>query len=245
MKIAIVSDIHANPLALDGVLRDIKEKNCDMLICLGDIAMAGYDPNRVIEKFKILTSKNSPIETKMILGNTDLMITHFIPEGLEKIKKVAPVMAYALEDDLKIIEKENIEFMKKFQTRLELEIDGIKIYCCHGSPRRIDENIRPQTPVQELEEMIKGVNADVIVCGHTHVPCGFQLESGVTVMNVGSVGRPMTVDKASVYAILETKPNGEYIIEHQSVPYDNNLVAEKIRERGFEECDVLARMFEG
>jgi hypothetical protein len=64
-------------------------------------------------------------------------------------------------------------------------------------------------------------------------------------MNVGSVGRPMTPEKASVYAILETKPNGEYIIEHQSVPYDNNLVAQKVRERGFKECDVLARMFEG
>ena len=47
MKIAVISDIHANPLALDSVLTDIDLFKPDMLFCLGDLILAGYDPNYV------------------------------------------------------------------------------------------------------------------------------------------------------------------------------------------------------
>ena len=59
MKIAVISDIHANKLALDKVLEDIEQFNPDKIFCLGDLILAGYNPNYVVktmielkEKFK-------------------------------------------------------------------------------------------------------------------------------------------------------------------------------------------------
>ena len=52
MKIGIISDIHGNSLALDAVLDDFKRKGVEKVFCLGDLAMAGYDPNYTIETIK-------------------------------------------------------------------------------------------------------------------------------------------------------------------------------------------------
>ena len=52
MKIAIISDIHGNMQALDAVLENIKKENCEKIFCLGDLAMAGPQPNETINKIK-------------------------------------------------------------------------------------------------------------------------------------------------------------------------------------------------
>ena len=62
----------------------------------------------------------------------------------------------------------------------------------HGSPRKNNEDILPDTPMKELEKMLINVEANVVLCGHTHLPCGFQTPNKKTVVNVGSVGRPFT-----------------------------------------------------
>ncbi len=244
MKIAILSDIHGNTLALDAVLADVKSKGCEKILILGDLAMAGYNPNGAIETIRMLMHPSSKIPTKAIFGNTDIMITQYSEEGFQKVLNIYPCMAYVLKEDVKIIRDVNVEFLNYLPKYLQLEIDDIRIFCCHGSPRKIDENIRPETPIEEVEEMVESVDSDIIFCGHTHVPCAFQLESGKTVVNVGSVGRPMTPDKRACYVILETFENAEYYIEHQLVSYDNLTVAKKIRERNYEECEVIAKMFE-
>ena len=74
MKIAVISDIHANTLALEAVLEQIDSIGVDKIFCLGDIIMAGYDPNGTAEK--ILNLKNLEI----IQGNTDKMVTCYSEE---------------------------------------------------------------------------------------------------------------------------------------------------------------------
>ena len=65
MKIACISDIHGNKLALDNVLSDIQKNGADKIFILGDLAMGGYDPNYTIEKLFSLDN------TEIIQGNTD------------------------------------------------------------------------------------------------------------------------------------------------------------------------------
>ena len=80
----------------------------------------------------------------------------------------------------------------------------------HGSPRRNNEDIMPDTPLKEVEEMLSGVDANIILCGNTHIPCGFQTDTGQTVVNDGSVGRPFTDNPEACYAIISTTGDGGY-----------------------------------
>ena len=235
MKIAVISDIHANLTALKNILNDIKLQNCDKIFCLGDIAMAGPEPNQTIEFIR------SQKDWVIIQGNTDKMLAECSQELIENTKKVFPVMGKALEDDNKVVTDENREYLKNLSTQKELEIDGVKILLVHGSPRRNNEDILPNLPIEQVEEMIANTDADLILCGHTHMPAGYQTNSKQTVINVGSVGRPMTDDLKSCYLILNIK-NGEFEAEHRILNYDRELAAKIIRQRGFDGADDLAKM---
>ena len=237
MKIAVISDIHANTSALEAALDKIKSLKTDKIFCLGDILMAGYDPNGTA---KIITELGN---LEIIQGNTDKMVACFSEELLEKAKKKSPCMGYALEDDLKIIDEKYKDFVRNLPESKYIEINGLKIQLVHGSPRQQDENIYPNLALEDVEKMVENSSADLILCGHTHIPCGYSLESGKTVVNVGSIGRSMTEDKMPYWAMLDIDDNGTFQIEHTSVKYDNKKVSEYIKNRGFKCALDLAKMY--
>lgn len=237
MKIAVISDIHANTSALEAALDKIKSLKTDKIFCLGDILMAGYDPNGTA---KIITKLDN---LEIIQGNTDKMVACFSEELLEKAKKKSPCMGYALEDDLKIINEKYKDFVRNLPESKYIEINGLKIQLVHGSPRQQDENIYPNLALEDVEKMVESSSADLILCGHTHIPCGYSLESGKTVVNVGSIGRSMTEDKMPYWAMLDIDDNGTFQIEHTSVKYDNKKVSEYIKNRGFKCALDLAKMY--
>ena len=105
--------------------------------------------------------------------------------------------------------------------------------------RKNNENIFPNMPLNEVEEMIKDTDADLIFCGHTHQPCGYQTSSKQTVVNVGSVGRPMTEVPDACYVVADFN-NGGFSINHKFVDYDRKLAAEIVRARGYEGADKIA-----
>ena len=239
LAIGVISDIHGNSLALDAVLARIEELGADKIFCLGDLSMAGYDPNYTVEKVR-----NLPNVT-IIQGNTDKLIVHYSAVVFSAVQAAANAMAHALRDDVKIMKKENIEFLRELPEKLEVVEEGVKICLCHGSPRRQDENLFPDTPLNVVAQAVASTDADLIFCGHTHLPCGFQLESGQTVVNVGSVGRPMQDNKTPVFAFLticNDNGNKTFEIRHEFVPYDNEAAAKKVMERGFPYAQDLADM---
>ena len=111
----------------------------------------------------------------------------------------------------------------------------------HGSPRRNNEDILPNQPLSKIEEILEGVSADLIFCGHTHIPAGYQTNKRQTVVNVGSVGRPMTKEPKSCYVIADFE-NGGFSIEHRFIDYDRDLAAKLMRERRFDGADKIANM---
>ncbi len=246
MKIAVISDIHGNKLAFDTVLDDIKENNCDKIFCLGDIAMAGYDPNYTIEKcIELQNAMGRNFE--IIQGNTDKLIANYSDTCFSNVSKKSSPMAYALRDDMLIIKKENREYLKRLPQNKMLNVvykkKTLRIHLVHGSPRRQDENIYPYYTDKEVSEITERSYSDIIFCGHTHIPCGFVLNSGRHVVNVGSIGRSMIPAKMPVYAILKINDNGTFEIEHKFLNYDNKKVSRLIASRGFEGADKLAKMF--
>ncbi len=235
MKIAVISDIHGNMQALEKVLEDIKAQGCEKILCLGDLAMAGPQPRVVVDFIQ------QQKDWEVIQGNTDQLIGDFCPEYMENVKSKFPVMASALAEEVLFMEDARKDYLHSLPPQMTFSIEGVKILMVHGSPRRNNEDILPNRPISEIEEICKGVDADLIFCGHTHVPCGYQTEKKQTVVNVGSVGRPMTEGAKACYVVANIEDGG-FSIEHRFLDYDRELAAEILMKRTFEDKEQVAQM---
>ena len=234
MRLAVLSDIHGNMIALKAVLDNIKTKNVDRIVCLGDLAMAGPEPNKTIDFVRTQ-------DWTVIQGNTDEMIAYFTQDVYDSVYENAPIMANALEQDVIEISPENKQYLRNLPVNKCINVDNLKILLVHGSPRRNNENIFPNMNMDEVEDIVKDVDADVVFCGHTHMPCGYQTNSKVTVVNDGSVGRPFTENPQACYVLADII-NGKVAIEHIFVDYDKEKAAEILSRRAFEGADNLAQM---
>ena len=237
MKIAVISDIHGNKEALRAVLEDIKEQRCSRIFVLGDYAMAGPEPKLVVDYFM---NRLHDTDIDMIQGNTDLMIADYNDNLYEFLKEKAPVMAEALTNDVSILDEKEKEFLKHLPAQKEVFVEGVKFLLVHGSPRKNNEDILPDLPLEKVEEMLEGVDAQVVFCGHTHIPCGYQTSGKQTVVNAGSVGRPFTPEPKSCYLVV-TVTDGKCVFEHRFVEYDKQKASEKLKKRGFNGSEKLAQ----
>ena len=236
MRIAVISDIHGNMEAVEAVMDDIKKAGCEKLFVLGDYAMAGPEPQKTIKYF-MNKANNSNVE--MIQGNTDLMIADYATDLFETLKEKAPVMASALQDDVKQITSKEQSFLKNLPAQKHVEIEGVSFLLVHGSPRKNNEDILADTPLENIEKMVENVSEQVILCGHTHIPCGLQTKSRKTIVNAGSIGRPFTPEAKSCYLIIDAT-DGNYMFEHRFIEYDNNKAANKLKKRKFSGAELLA-----
>ncbi len=238
MKYAVISDIHGNMEALEAVLKDIETEQADKILCLGDLAMAGPEPAAAVERIKALVEEG---KIDCIQGNTDKMIADFSEDILKNLQSKNEIMANALQADVKALNGEQKNFLKNLPVNHEFNYLNTKILMVHGSPRKNDENIFPEMPMEEIEEMVKDTDADIILCGHTHVPCGYQTESRKTIVNDGSVGRPFSEEPKACYALLDIAM-GCISVRHKHVAYDVDTASKKLLARGFDGSDKLAKM---
>lgn len=233
MRVAVLSDIHANVQALEEVMKDVVAQKCDHVFCLGDLALAGPSPKEVVEYVMMQDSWT------VIQGNTDKMIAQYGPDVIAFLEEQYPVMANAIADDVAILSDKHRAYLNNLPPMLQMEVEGVSILLVHGSPRANNEDILPEMPLDKIEEMIFGTTENLILCGHTHIPCGYQTRTQQTVVNVGSVGRPMTKEPKACYAILDLN-NGAFEIRHRFVEYNNVKAAKIMSERGFVGADRLA-----
>ncbi len=233
MRIAVLSDIHANAQALEAVMNDVIEQGCEHVFCLGDLALAGPQPKEVMD---YVMNQDS---WTVIQGNTDKMISNYGEDVINFLETNAPVMANAIADDIVILDDSHRAYLQNLPPQLSLDIDGCSVLLVHGSPRANNEDIMPGMPLDEIEEIISGTAEKLILCGHTHIPCGYQTNSGQTVVNVGSIGRPMTQDPKACYAIIDFN-NGSFEIRHRFVKYNNALAADLMSKRDFIGADRLS-----
>ena len=236
MKIAVMSDIHGNMQALNAVMNDIKEQKCDKIFVLGDYAMAGPQPLDAIHFFMDRLNNK---KFKMIQGNTDLMLAKYSDDMYEMLQDSAPIMAEALKLDANELNNKERAFLITLPEKMEITEGGVKFLLVHGSPRKNNEDILPDIRLDKVEEMLTDVKADVILCGHTHIPCGFQTRTKKTVINVGSVGRPFTPEPKACYLTIVVE-DGKCEYEHHFVDYDKKSAYEILKKRNFWGADVLA-----
>jgi diadenosine tetraphosphatase ApaH/serine/threonine PP2A family protein phosphatase len=128
----------------------------------------------------------------MIHGNADRHIVKSFDEGprLEDVADAEDPWLRRGAWEGEQISNAQRDFLAALPDTVTLEIDGLgTTLFCHGSPRSDEEIITPGTTEERLDEILAAVDADVVVCGHTHMQ--FDRRHGRTrVVNAGSVGLP-------------------------------------------------------
>ena len=232
MRVAVLSDIHANVQALEAVMADVVSQECEHVFCLGDLALAGPQPVEVMDY--VMAQETWTV----IQGNTDKMIANFGPEVMEFLQTTAPIMANAMESDLMLLNDNHKAYLSNLPPMHSIDAEGCSVLLVHGSPRANNEDILPGMPLEEVEEIISGTAEKLILCGHTHIPCGYQTNTGQTVVNVGSIGRPMTALPKACYAVIDFN-DGSFEVRHRFIDYDNKTAAKLMGERDFIGADRL------
>ena len=210
MKILVISDIHGNLAALDSV-----SEEADMVFCLGDIVNYGPYPRECIKRIRDLTDK-------VVRGNHDNAIGRNMDCGCSlKYKELSDTGKIFTNCVLNTHEK---NFLGNLPITLNIEAEGIKFLLAHGSPSGdIYKYLKPDIPDEELEDKIKGINADIVFIGHTHLPMIRKINN-VTIINPGSVGQPRDGIPMASYAIWE---DGH--IEIKRVHYDIEKTAKGLQ----------------
>jgi len=222
--LAILADIHGNSIALQAVLDDLDAQGgADHTIVLGDLAVFGPDPVTVLSLLK----EREPIFH--VSGNTDrYLVEGRYPTGSGKQSWEAQVLA-SFPWTVGQLGKEGLRFLAGLPRQQFLRF-GQKhtIMAVHGSPRSDEENIRPNTPDEELEQMLLGgPSYNLLLCAHTHLPIN-RVVAGRRIVNVGSIGLPFDGFPGASYALVHLQPGGDYRIEFRRVVYDVETVVDQL-----------------
>lgn len=217
-KIGIIADPHANLNALEAVFEDMPE--VDKIICAGDLVGFGPHPNEVIEAMK---KKN----VLCVQGNHDHAVIN------KKVGSFDEETAKAIKWTWKNLKKENLNYLKKIRKKTKINEEGYEIFMTHGTPRNpLKESLFPGASKRALVNMTQGVNADIIVLGHTHVPLE-QTIQGKLIVNPGGVGQPRDRNPDASYMVL--KLGNEKELTHSRVSYDIDATAQEIKNVGLPE----------
>ena len=206
MLAGVISDIHANRVALDRVLEDMPD--VDAMVCACDVV--GYNPWPV-ECVDALRDRDVPA----VMGNHDRAVVtgtgfagnRMADDGVEHARE-------ALDDDRQ-------EWLAGLPDQRLVFDDRLKVV--HGHPE--DPN-RYTYPELFSEELLDG--EDVLVMGHTHVQAHETYDDGV-VLNPGSVGQPRDQDPRAGYAVVDLDT---LAVDERRVEYDVNRVVDAVEAAG-------------
>ena len=206
MKIAVISDIHANLYALINVLEDIDYEKVDTIICLGDLVGYGPHPNEVVSMIK---RRN----ILCIKGNYDNSVT----DNEFSYIRETDINRFSLPWTVDELRAANKAYLKELPSTLTLNICDKKILFVHGSPSSINEYLLPDK--ENTIEAVKSISENVLVCAHTHIPSTKQIDDKVYI-NVGSVGKPKIGRPNSTYCIMEIAKESGITVQFKEVKYE-------------------------
>jgi putative phosphoesterase len=233
MQVALIGDIHANLPALEAVLAHIQEQGIEKMWNVGDFVGYGAFPDEVVQLFR--TGQGLPDEDGLnIVGNYDLRVLQFKQKKEKWRKKKAPEKYLAFEFAYEHLSKKNRKYLRFLSQQIRVKINGRRVLLVHGSPESNEEHLTPDTPQKRLRELAEKAKADVIVCGHSHLPFVRDVD-GVWFINTGSVGRPDDGDPRACYAVAQIDSK-QVLVQHHRVEYDVDRAVAAIHEHDLPEA---------
>ncbi len=232
MRIAIIADIHSNIFSLNEVLLDIDNRNADMIVCMGDLVGYATYPNEVIDTIRenrILTIKGNYDEA---VGE-ELMVCGCDYPDPKDMENAGISLNWTIDET----RDDNKEFLKSLPTEVVMSFGAKTVRFVHGSPRKINEYLKENSP--EAEEVMGEFKEDILVCGHTHKPY-YKEYGNKLLVNAGSAGKPKTGTPRANYVILDITNDTTEVQIHE-VDYEYENTARAIEEAGMpqEFADII------
>ena len=223
MKVAIISDVHGNRLALEAVLDDIARQQVDATFNLGDLVSGPLEPNWAAD---ILMDLDIPT----VRGNHERFLIDNPPDRLSRVDRFAQEQ----------MEARHRIWINDLPATMSLLDD---VFLCHGTPTSDEDpwldnwwNGRTVTTPDEATVAAKaeGFDYPVLLCGHTHIPRAVRLRDGRLIVNPGSVGLQLNIGSPDArYAVVERRDDGKYYPSFHAVPYDHFAAARQAEANGF------------
>lgn len=222
MKIAIISDIHANLEVLKSTLEDIKKRKVDKIICLGDIIAKGVHPKECIELIK----ENCDI---VLRGNCD----RYFSEEHNDINELSEEEVKRINWNQSMLNDEERKYLLNLPFSYEFYMSGSLVRLFHATPEKdnivIINNDEIQTKLKMFypsNNTMSQKNADVVIYGHIHHQYMDKIYNK-TIINVGSVGNSFDVIRNPLKDsnVMETTKSNYLIIEgeYDSKKYSSDI----------------------
>ena len=241
MRLALLSDIHGNPIALDAVLADVEAQGgVDGYVVLGDLVALGYDPATVLERVTALR------RVQFTRGNTDRYVVTGdrppIPPPPGKEIEVAHSFAWT---QGYVTSAGWFDWLERLPLELRLELpDGTRVLGVHASPGTDDgAGVNPVQTDGELGALLAGCGAELVFTGHTHWALDRAVD-GVRAVNLGSVSNPWAPDLRASYVLLDAGESGYQVLARR-VDYDRQAVIDAIAASHHPTPDFLTAWFRG
>lgn len=241
MRIAVISDIHGNCLALDAVLSDLRGESIDQTVCLGDAIQGGSQPAETVSRLREMACP-------VVMGNADAWLLTGEESGAEA--PATPWMLAMREWSLSRLSDIDRAFIAAFRPTVSIDLPADqRLLCFHGSPTSFDDVILPLTPEADLHRLL-GEHLPAFMCGgHTHVQQVRHLGRSFF-FNPGSVGFPYRHDQPEPdggqlradpwveYAILSIH-SGPVSLNLRRVPLDLEVLIRVVRGSGMPEPETI------
>lgn len=237
MKIGIITDVHNNVIALNSILRLFEEKECDEILCCGDIIGIGPFPEETVQRIKSLTN------IKCVLGNHEKYLINGIkkpyPDGMDENEYLHHDWEHSLLSD------DSKQYIKQLPYRLYLDRGNLKIAVVHYSISEDNRyiNFKPNPDITDCKKMFSNIDADIILYGHDH-RSSIVYGNDKIYINCGSLGCTSTnegIAQGGILRIDNQKPNFQKVFAE----YDLQRVLEEIDSVKYPAYQDIKKFFYG
>ncbi len=228
MRIAALYDIHGNLPALAAVLAEVVAFGADAIVVGGDV-MPGP---MVRESLAALEAPQIPAQFITGNGEADVLAarTGRMPE------RVPPPVHDVVRWTGAQLSDERAASISAWPATITVDVPDVgRILFCHATPTDDNEIFTEVTPDEALISRFGSVDADIVVCGHTHMAFDRSV-GGKRVVNAGSVGMPFGPPGADWLLI-----DGDLELRHTT--YDLQAGADRIRATPYPASDGFASTY--
>ena len=203
MRIAVLSDVHGNKWALEVVLSDLQKRGADELINLGDILYGPLEPEATVGLLRALD-----IPSTTIWGNEDRILFEHNAETTSHS---------SLEFTRTSLTTDSLDWLSRFRRQATFD----EFHLTHGIPgddetyllEKVSSRGAGKRPPEEIHSLVRNVEANLILCGHSHLARKLQIPGGPLVVNPGSVGLPAYSDVLPHPHVMEAgSPHARYAL---------------------------------
>lgn len=218
MRVAALCDIHGNLPALEAALADVESVGAEVVVCVGDLVGGPFSS----ECFDRMAGLHV---VRFVRGNADRTLV----EGTDG-------HGVDWDEERSRLGEARLAEIASWPLTVELDVNGLgRTLFCHSVPSSDDPIFTRITPDDEVVDLIGDVEADVLVCGHTHVQFERRLPNGLQVVNAGSVGMPYEGRRGAFWALLGPG------VDLRCTSYDTEAAVAAIRARPGADNEALAR----